>query len=104
MSRASYHLSTFWSIHIALLWLKGWVEWRLGLAVVQPKIAIHGYRPTLRLFWWWPSKRGRSQMLVQWRALIRQRAYDNSMWGQARTANALLRKLGLRVSSHTIRI
>ena len=53
--------------------------------------------------WRWKSNAGRPPLPVDLRTLIHRMARDNPSWGQERSANELLLKLGLRVSPRTVR-
>ena len=88
---------------MALTWLGRWFDWRQKLAVVQPATLIRGHRQGFCLFWWWKSMHTRPPIPTDLRALIRRMAQDNPSWGEERIANALLLKLGLRISLRTVR-
>ena len=55
------------------------------------------------MFWRWKSKMGRPAIPEELKALIRQMARDNPLWGEERIANELLLKLGIRISPRTVR-
>jgi putative transposase len=88
---------------LVLLWLAHWFDWRQALTVVQPRTFIRWHRQAFHLFWRWKSRPGRPPIPANLRALIRQMARDNPVWGEERIANELLLKLGLHVSPRTVR-
>ena len=88
---------------MALTWLARWFDWRQALAVVQPATLIRWHRQGFRLFWRWKPTPGRPPIPSDLQALIRRMACENPTWGEERIANELLLKLGLRVSSRTVR-
>src|SRR5207302_10580525 len=55
------------------------------------------------LFWKWKSRPGRPRIPVGLRQLIAEMVRDNPTWGQARIANELSLKLGIKVSPRTVR-
>jgi len=78
-------------------------DWRSALVVVKPDTLIRWHRKGLRPFWRWKSKlRGRPKLPVKLRELIREMAAANPIWGEARIADELLLKLGIRVSPRTV--
>ena len=78
--------------------------WRDTLLIVQPATLIRWHRQAVRLVWRWRSRgRGRPRIPSELRRLIRAMAQDNPTWGERRIAAELLVKLGLRVSSRTVR-
>jgi putative transposase len=91
------------TIRIALTWLACWFDWRPALAMVQPATLTRWHRQGFRLFWRWKSTPGRPPIPADLQGLIRRMARDNPSWGEERIANELLLKLGLRVSSRTVR-
>jgi hypothetical protein len=91
------------TIRIALTWLACWFDWRQALAMVQPATLTRWHRQGFRLFWRWKSSPGRPPIPADLQGLIRRMARDNPSWGEERIANALLLKLGLRVSPRTVR-
>jgi transposase InsO family protein len=91
------------AIHIVLVWLGQWFDWRPVLDIVKPETFISWHRQGFRLFWRWKSQPGRPALPMDLRALIRRMALENPTWGQERIANELLLKLGLRVSPRTVR-
>lgn len=78
-------------------------DWKDALAIVQPKTLIRWHREGFRMFWRWKSKMGRPSIPEELKALIRQMARENPLWGEERIANELLVKLGIRVSPRTVR-
>jgi putative transposase len=87
----------------ALVWLGHCFDWHTALSIVTPQTFLRWHRQGFRLFWRWRSRPGRPRIPAELQALIRQMAQDNPTWGQARIANELLLKLGLRVSPRTVR-
>ena len=78
--------------------------WREAVIVVRPATIIRWHRAGFRLLWRWKSKRiGRPPLPENLRALIAGMAADNPTWGEERIAGELFLKLGLRVSSRTVR-
>src|SRR6266850_5226205 len=88
---------------MVLTWLTRWFDWRQALVIVQPATLIRWHRHGFRLFWRWTSKPGRPPIPADLQGLIHRMARDNPTWGEERIANALLLKLGLRVSPRTVR-
>ena len=86
-----------------LVWLARWFDWRQALVLVQPQTFTRWHRQGFRLFWRWKSRPGRPPIPPDLQALIRRMARENPSWGEERSANELLLKLGLRVSPRTIR-
>ncbi len=87
----------------ALVALSRLCEWRAALVVVQPATLIRWHRMGFRLLWRWKSRPGRPSIPAGLRALTRQMALDNRLWGEERIANELLLKLGIRISPRTVR-
>ena len=77
--------------------------WNNALTNVTPKTFIGWQRAGFRLFWRWKSRPGRPRIPAQLRALIREMALSDVSWGEERTANELLLKLGIRLSPRTVR-
>ncbi len=86
-----------------LVALSGWFDWKDALVNVTPRTLIGWHRAGFRLFWRWKCRRGRPRIPAELRALIRQMARDNISWGEERIANELLLKLGIQISSRTVR-
>ena len=79
-----------------------WPRWREVLHLVRPETVIAWHRAGFRLFWRWRSSRGgRPPVLDEVRALVRQLATDNPIWGAPRIHGELL-KLGFRVAQSTV--
>jgi putative transposase len=87
----------------ALVWLGHCFDWHTALSIVTPQTFLRWHRQGFQLFWRWKSRPRRPRIPAELQALIRQMAQDNPTWGQARIANELLLKLGLRVSPRTVR-
>ena len=79
-------------------------DWRRYLLYVHPETVIRWHRSGWRLYWWWRSRTrlGRPRLSADVRALIRQMASDNPLWGTERIRGELL-KLDLIVSARSIR-
>src|SRR5215468_9377094 len=88
---------------LTLVWLSRWFNWRQALVIGQPEPFTRWHRQGFRLFWRWKSTPGRPPIPADLQALIRRMARENPSWGQERIANELLLKLGLRMSTRTIR-
>ena len=91
------------AMRLTLVWLSRWFNWRQALAIVHPQTFLRWHRQGFQLFWRWKSRPGRPPIPADLQALIRQMAHDNPTWGQERIANELRLKLGLQVSSCTVR-
>src|SRR6266850_7313952 len=86
---------------VALSWL---IDWRRVLTVVKPATLIRWHRRGFQLFWRWKSRpRGRPRLPADLQRLIADMASANRTWGEERIASELLVKLGIRVSSRTVR-
>jgi transposase InsO family protein len=88
---------------ISLATLSRFFNWRETLVVVQPNTIIRWHRAGWKLFWRWKSRPGRPPIPKALQALIRRMANENPSWGEERIANELLLKLGIQVSSRTVR-
>jgi putative transposase len=88
---------------IGLTLLSRFFNWRDALVVVRPETMIRWHRAGWKLFWRLKSRPGRPPIPPKIQALIRQIANENPVWGEERIANELLLKLGIRVSSRTVR-
>jgi hypothetical protein len=88
---------------VSLAWWSRWCNWRSCLVVVRPETVIRWHRAGWRLLWRYKSRPGRPRIPLEVRQLIRSMATDNPLWGEARIANELLLKLGIRVSPRTVR-
>jgi putative transposase len=85
---------------VVLAWL---FDWRGALVVVQPGTMIRWHRAGWRLLWRMKSRAGRPPIPKELRELIRRMARENVLWGEERIADELLLKLGIRISSRTVR-
>lgn len=86
-----------------LVLLARWFDWRDALVNFSPRTLIAWHRVGFRLFWRWKCRAGRPRIPPELRALVRQMARDNICWGEQRIANELLLKLGIQISSRTVR-
>lgn len=78
-------------------------DWKEALRVVRPETFVGWHRRGFKLFWRWKSRRiGRPSIPKDLHALILAMARNNPTWGQARIADELLVKLGIRVSPRTV--
>ncbi|MGD0775812.1 MAG: hypothetical protein ABSC05_23605 [Candidatus Solibacter sp.] len=78
-------------------------DWRGALVAVKPDTLIRWHRKGFRLFWRWKSRpRSRPKLPASLRELIREIAADNPIWGEARNADELRLKLGIRVAPRTV--
>jgi hypothetical protein len=83
--------------------LAGLFESRNALRVVKSETVIRWHRTGFRLFWRWKSRpRRRPKLPNNLRQLIRSMAAANPSWGEARIADELQLKLGIRVSPRTV--
>jgi putative transposase len=89
-------------------WLWAWLShvwsgWRTTIVIVQPETVVVWHRKGFRLFWTWKSRRriGRPPVAADMRALIRQMAEENPLWGAPRIHGELL-KLGVQLSQATV--
>ncbi len=79
-----------------------WPDWRVSLAIVQPKTVVAWHRKGWRLYWRWKCRgRGRPAVPVEVRHLIRRMSRENPLWGAPRIHGELL-KLGIEVSEPTV--
>ncbi len=81
-----------------------WSGWRDVLVIVQPASVIRWHRQGFRLFWRWKSRcgrPGRPGTAVGVRALIKEMAGTNPLWGAPRIHGELL-KLGIDISERTV--
>jgi transposase InsO family protein len=88
---------------VALVLVSRLFDGRDALVAVPPRTLVRWHRERFRLFWCWKSRPGRPPIPAELRALIRAMAQDNPSWGKEPIANALLLKLGIRVSPRTVR-
>jgi len=88
-----------------LFWIalaKMWREWRPTLVLVQPDTVVRWHRDWLRRRWARRSKpTGRPTIDGGFRALVREMATANPLWGAPRI-HGELRKLGVEVSERTV--
>jgi putative transposase len=87
------------------VWLfRVWGQWRSALLIVKPETVIHWHREGFKFFWTRLSRRrgaGRPPVNAQIKALIKQMAQANPLWGAPRIHGELL-KLGIEVSERTV--
>src|SRR5688572_22200226 len=89
---------------IALVLLSRFVEWRQLLTIVRPDTLVRWHRGLFRLFWRAKScPRDRPRIPAELQRLIAEMAAANRTWGEERIAAELRLKLGLTLSSRTIR-
>jgi putative transposase len=89
---------------LTLIALSRLIDWRQLLTVVKPETLIRWHRKGFRLFWRWKSRpHGRPRVPATLRQLIAEMAAANRTWGEERIVAKLLVKLGIRVSSRTVR-
>jgi transposase InsO family protein len=78
-------------------------EWRSAVVIVKPNTLIAWHRKGFRWFWRCKARSGRPRLQGEIRELIVRMAKENPTWGQRRVAAELYLKLGLLVSSRTVR-
>ena len=87
------------------VWLsKVWEGWRESLIIVKPETVISWHRQGFRLFWTRISQgkgAGRPGVSPKVKALIKQMAEANPLWGAPRIHGELL-KLGIDISERTV--
>jgi putative transposase len=87
------------------VWLSRlWPAWRSVLRIVQPDTVIKWHKMGFKLYWRWksrPRKVGRPPIDQDIRALIRQMARDNPLWGAPHICSEL-RLLGYEVAQATV--
>jgi hypothetical protein len=88
---------------LTLLWLSRWFDWRSALTVVTPRTFIAWHRQGFQFYWRRKCRHGRPPIPLELQLLIRRMGRENPLWGEARIADDLLLKLGLRVSPRTVR-
>jgi len=106
---AVYHRTTRCRLRARdrLFWIalaQGWRNWRTVLVFVQPDTVVRWHRDWLRRRWTRRSKRrpeGRPPIDPQIRALVREMATANPLWGAPRI-HGELRTLGVDVSEGTV--
>ena len=90
-----------------LFWValaRSWRNWRTALIVVQPDTVIRWHRDWLRRRWTRRSRQradGRPPIDQQIRALVREMATANPLWGAPRI-HGELQTLGIHVSERTV--
>jgi transposase InsO family protein len=84
-----------------VLWSK-LCDWRSALVIVKPGTLVGWHRKSFRLFWKLKSRVGRPKLPKDIRQLIARMAEENPTWGQARVADELALKLGIKVSPRTV--
>jgi transposase InsO family protein len=74
-----------------------------AVTIVQPETVVRWHRAGFRRYWRWKSRspRGRPQIDVDLRALIRQMSVENPLWGAPRIHGELL-KLGFEVAQSSV--
>lgn len=77
-------------------------SWREALVVVKPETLLRWHRRGWKLFWRIKSRGGRPPLPRNVSVLIQEMARDNP-WGEDRIAAELSTKLGITVSSATVR-
>jgi putative transposase len=89
---------------IILAGLSRFLDWRQLLVIVKAETLIGWHRKGVRLFWRWKSRApGRPCIPADVQRLIAMMAGANRTWGEERSANERLPKLGIRVSPRTVR-
>ncbi len=80
-----------------------WTGWKGGLILVRPETVVRWHRQGWRLFWRLRSGggRGRRNLSVEVRDLIRRLSRENRLWGAPRI-QAELARLGFHVAKSTI--
>jgi hypothetical protein len=77
-------------------------DYKCALIIVQPATMIRWHHQGFKLFWRMKSKPGRPKLPKDLQRLIAQMVRSNPTWGQARIANELSLKLGIRISPRTV--
>ena len=87
------------------IWLsRTWSGWRAALIIVKPATVVGWHRRGFKLYWTRLSQRGvggRPAVSLEVRALIRQMATANPLWGAPRIHGELL-KLGINISERSV--
>ena len=81
-----------------------WAGWTDAISVVQPETVIRWHRTGFKLVWTWKNRRngpGRPAVAPELRALIRQMAKANPLWGAPRI-HGELQKLGVEISQAAV--
>src|SRR6202521_3266220 len=72
------------------------------LTIIEPETLVRWHRAGFRRYWRWKSRsRGRPQIDVELRALIRQMSMENLLWGAPRIHGELL-KLGFELAQSSV--
>jgi transposase InsO family protein len=76
---------------------------RNAITIVQPDTVLRWHRSGFRLYWRWKSqsRRGRPEVPIEVRNLIRRMNEENPLWGAPRIHGELL-KLGIAVAQSTV--
>jgi len=87
------------------IWLsRTWSGWRQAILIVQPATIVGWHRQGFRRYWSRLSRckaSGRPSVAPQLRALVRQMAEANPLWGAPRIHGELL-KLGINISERSV--
>lgn len=79
-----------------------WPNWRDALLIVKPDTVIRWHGNSFRRYWTRKSRpKGRPQVDVEIRTLIRRMSFANPLWGAPRIHGEIM-KLGLLVSEATV--
>ena len=81
-----------------------WKSWRTALVIVRPETVIEWQRRRFKRYWWklsQPKPPGRPRVSAEIRALVRNMAAANPLWGAPRVHGELL-KLGIEISERTV--
>ena len=73
------------------------------VTIIEPETLVRWHRAGFRRYWRWKSRsrRGRPQIDLELRTLIRQMSMENLLWGAPRIHGELL-KLGFSVAQSTV--
>jgi transposase InsO family protein len=89
---------------LLLVMLSRFFDWRSSLVVIRPATLVRWQRDLVRRVWRWKSRpTGRPRVPAGLRTLIRRMAAENPSWGCRRIADELRVKLGIAISSRTVR-
>src|SRR5260370_682360 len=91
------------SARLSMLVLAKLFDWKNALINVKPETFLGWHDKAFQLFWRWKSRGGRPRLPKNIRRLIVEMAVNNPTWGQERVADELSLKLGILVSSRTVR-